>query len=468
MRRAKIICTIGPASVDGRVIRKLIKGGMNVARLNFSHGTYEFHTRAIKTIREQAKRLGKTVAIMQDLQGIKIRVGAIKGGGVQLKKGQEITIKEGKALSGGDTIFINYPHLIKGIEKGERILFADGMIQARVREKGRDYLRAVIKSGGLLEEKKGVNIPGLKPLEVSFTKKDVEDLHFVLGMGIDYIALSFVRRAEDVLALKNFLKKEKAPSIPVIAKIETPLGLKNIEGILKEADGIMIARGDLGVEIPPEDVPFAQKSLIKEANRAGKTVIVATEMLESMTNKPRPTRAETTDVANAVLDGADAVMLSQETSIGQYPVESLQMMARIILETERTLPIKSRYEEKGTFSEAVAEAAAEAAESVRAKYIIGFTQSGYTARLLSMLRPQAPIIAFSPSEEVMRRMALFWGVASRKIKRLKTMELQFREVEKALLAEGLAQKGDSVVITSGIPGKQGTTRLMKLHVIEKE
>jgi len=467
-RKAKIICTIGPASIDRKVIRGLIAGGMNVARLNFSHGTHAFHEGAIRTIREEAKKLRKTIAIMQDLQGIKIRVGAIKGGAIELKKGQEITIKEGSGPGDEGTVFIRYPHLIEGTEEGERILFADGLIQAEVTKKGRDFLKAVITAGGLLQEKKGVNLPGLKPLQVSFTKKDAADARLGIRMGVDYIALSFVRTKEDVAALKRFLKEEGAEGIPLIAKIETPQGIKNIESILEETDGIMVARGDLGVEIPPENVPLVQKSLIEKANRAGKLVIVATEMLESMTERPRPTRAETTDVANAVLDGSDAVMLSQETSIGQYPLESLDMMDRIIEETERSLPIKTRYEEKGTFSEAVAEAAAEAAHDVRAKYIIAFTQSGSTARLLSMLRPEVPIIAMSPSEKVMRRMALFWGVTSRKIRRLKTMELQFKEVEKELLSEGLARKGDTVVITSGIPGVQGTTRLMKLHVIGQE
>lgn len=466
-RKAKIICTIGPATTSGKMIRALINSGMNCARLNFSHGTHEFHAEAIKTIRAEARKLGRTPAIMQDLQGIKIRTGTLKGGSIQLKKGQTVTIKPGKGNGDENTIFINYGPLIEASEAGHPILLDDGLIRLEVTGKGTDSLQAQVKTGGTLGEKKGVNLPGLKPLDISFTEKDKVDLLFGLRMGVDYIALSFVRTAKDVHALKEFLKKEKHVK-PIIAKIETRQGLKNIDSILPEVDGIMVARGDLGVEIPPEDVPVAQKELIVKANQAGKIVIVATEMLESMTQKPRPTRAETTDVSNAVLDGADCVMLSQETSVGQYPVESVQMMDRIIQETERNFPIQSRYAHKGTFSEAVAQAAKDAAESVKAKYIVAFTQSGYTAKLLSMMRPRVDIIAFSPSDEVMRRMALYWGLQSRKIRRLKSMDSQFMEVEKKLLSEKLVKEGDTIVITAGTPGLQGTTSIMKLDVIGRD
>ena len=467
-RKAKIICTIGPATVDARMIRGLITRGMNVARLNFSHGTHAFHEEAVKTIRNEAAKLKKTVAILQDLQGIKIRLGTLKGGQIELKKGQTLTIRRGSGPGDENTIYIKYPHLIEASEEGQRVLLSDGLIELQVTGKGPDYLTASVKAGGVLKEKKGVNLPGLKPLDVSFTKKDEADLHFGLKMGVDYVALSFVRTANDVLALKDFLKRQKANGLPVIAKIETPQAIRNIEEILPLVDGIMVARGDLGVEIPPENVPVAQKSLVEKANMAGKFVIVATEMLESMTERPRPTRAEATDVSNAILDGADAVMLSQETSVGKYPLEAVDMMGRIIEETELSLPIISRYRQKGTFSEAVARAATDAAQSVKAKYIIAFTQSGSTARLISMLRPGPQIIAFSPSEHVLRQMALCWGVRARKIRKLKSMDSQFREVEKALLAERLAKTGDIIVITAGIPNKQGTTRLMKLHVIGKE
>jgi pyruvate kinase len=467
-RRARIICTIGPASVDRKVLRGLITGGMNVARLNFSHGTHAFHSRAIRMIRQEAEKLGKTVAVMIDLQGIKIRVGTLKDGLLTLKKGQQVAIKQGSGPGDEKTVYIRYPHLIEASEKGHRMLLSDGMIELMITEKGRDYLRAVVKTGGILQEKKGVNLPGLKPLDVSFTKKDEADLKLGLRMGIDYVALSFVRTKNDVLALREFLAREKAKGLPIIAKIETPQAIRNLDEILPLVDGIMVARGDLGVEIPPENVPMAQKSLIGKANRAGKLAVVATEMLESMTQNPRPTRAETTDVSNAILDGADAVMLSQETSVGKYPVEAVDMMGRIIAETEISLPIHSRYEQKGTFSEAVARAATDAAQAVKARYIIAFTQSGSTARLISMLRPNVEIIAFSPSPHVMRRMAPYWGVSARRIRKFKSTDTQFREVEKELLSERLVRKGDTIVITAGTPNMEGTTRLMKLHVIGKE
>jgi pyruvate kinase len=439
-----------------------------VARLNFSHGTHAFHEDALRTIRGEADRLKKTVAIMLDLQGIKIRVGTLKGAQVELKKGQMVTIKRGGGPGDENTIYIKYSHLIDASETGHRILLNDGLIELQITEKGTDYMRAAVKTGGILKEKKGVNLPGLKPVDVSFTKKDEADLRLGLRMGVDYVALSFVRTKNDVLALREFLREANAEGLPIIAKIETPQAIRNLEEILPLVEGIMVARGDLGVEIPPENVPIAQKSLIEKANRAGKLVIVATEMLESMTQRPRPTRAEATDVSNAILDGADAVMLSQETSIGQYPIEAVDMMGRIIEETELSLPIHSRYQQKGTFSEAVARAATDAAQSVKARYIIAFTQSGSTAELISMLRPEVEIIAFSPSRHVIRRMALYWGVLARRIRKLKSMDAQFKEVEKALLSERLAKKGDIIVITAGIPNIQGTTRLMKLHVIGKE
>lgn len=439
-----------------------------MARLNFSHGTHAFHEGALKTIREEAARLKKTVAVMLDLQGIKIRVGTLKGSEVELRKGQTVTVKRGGGPGDENTIFIRYPHLIDASEEGHRILLNDGLIELQITEKGTDYLRAVVKTGGILKEKKGANLPGLKPVDVSFTKKDEADMRLGIRMGVDYVALSYVRTQKDVLALREFLGRERAEGLPIIAKIETPQAIRNLDEILPLVEGIMVARGDLGVEIPPENVPIAQKSLIEKANRAGKFVIVATEMLESMTERPRPTRAETTDVSNAILDGADAVMLSQETSVGKYPLETLDMMGRIIEETELSLPIPGRYQQRGTFSEAVARAATDAAQSVRAKCIIAFTQSGSTAKLISMLRPEVEIIAFSPSEHVMRRMALYWGVLARRIRKLKSMDAQFKEVEKALLSEKLAKKGDIIVITAGIPNIQGTTRLMKLHVIGKE
>ncbi len=465
MNKAKIICTIGPATMRPDMIRGLVREGMNAARLNFSYSSHADHEKAIKRIRKEAARLGRTVAIIQDLQGIKIRVGDFKEGPITLEEGRAVTIHAGEGPGDENNIYIKYAPIIKATEPGHRMLMNDGLLELKVLEKGRGFLRAQVITGGELKAGKGVNLPGLKPVDISFTEKDKEDVLFGLRHGVDYVALSFVRRKEDVLALREFLSGQKKDHIPIIAKIETRQGLKNIDEILEAADGIMVARGDLGVEIPPEDVPIEQKKLIAKANRAGKLVIVATEMLESMTERPRPTRAETTDVSNAVLDGADAVMLSQETSVGKYPLQALDMMKKIIETTGRARQEKSRYEPKGTFSEAVAKAATGAAQEVGAKFIVALTQSGYTARLVSMLRPNVEVLAFSSSEKVRRQMALFWGVLPRKIRHLKTPRGIFQEVERELLSAKLVKKGDLIVITAGTPNKTGTTSLMRLYVI---
>jgi pyruvate kinase len=462
--KAKIVCTIGPASIEEEVMHGLVRGGMNAARLNFSHGDRAFHQKAAGLVRKHAALSGSTVAIIQDLQGIKLRVGSFRQGSVTLKRNQVVNVLAGEGPGDESNIYIKYPGLLKATEEGHRILMKDGLIEMVVLEKKKNSLVARVRSGGVLEGKKGVNLPGERPLEISFTARDREDLRFGLRLGVDYVALSFVRRAGDVLALKDFLKKEKA-ALPVIAKIETPQALRNIDEILDVADGIMVARGDLGVEIPPEEVPIAQKKLIARANEAGRLAIVATEMLESLTERPRPTRAETTDVANAITDGADALMLSQETSMGKYPVEALLAMKKIIQSTEQALPAHSRYQVKGSFSEAVAKAAAEAAREVGARYIVAFTQSGYTARLVSMLRPSVDIIAFSADDEVLRQMALFRGVTPGKITPLRTMDALFTEVKRRLLSERLIRKGDRIVITAGTPNVAGTTSLMKLEVI---
>lgn len=471
IRKSKIVCTIGPATASREMIHSLIKNGMDVARLNFSHGDHAFHKKIVGFIKEESKKLGKPVAILQDLQGIKIRVGLVEGGGVELKKGAEIFLHSGTMVSNGRDIFISYPALKRDAKAGDKILFDDGLIQAYVTGKTKDGVKAKIIEGGVLKDKKGANLPHTKTTLSSFTEKDRKDLAFGLKIGADYAALSFVRRVQDIKAVKVWLKSRNK-DIPLIAKIEKPEALRNIDKILDEVEGIMIARGDLGVEMSPEEVPLIQKSLIKRANGKGKLVITATQMLESMTGHTRPTRAEATDVANAVIDGTDALMLSAETATGKYPLDAVKMMDRIIRYTESGFPVYEHLHLSeldshfSDFSGAVAEAACSAAEDIKAKAIVAFTQSGFTARLVSKFRPKSPIIAFTPKADVRRRMSLYWGVNPFLIRHMSNTDEMIREVEKSLLNSGVARKGDSIVITAGSPlWTKGTTNLMKLHKI---
>jgi pyruvate kinase len=465
MRRAKIVCTIGPASASKGVLMGLIRGGMDVARLNFSHGDHEFHGKAIRLIREGAGNYGRPVAVLQDLQGIKIRTGPVEGGAVPLIKGRELLVSPGTALGSTQRIYVSYPGLLRHAKPGDRILLDDGLMELRVEGKARGALLTRVREGGVLGDRKGVNFPGLRISMRSFTEKDASDLAFGLKMGVDCVAVSFVREASDIRAVRAWLK-DRGRSLPLIAKIEKPEALENMDAIIAEADGLMVARGDLGVEIPPEEVPLIQKELIEKTNRMGKPVITATQMLESMTEHLRPTRAEATDVANAVIDGTDALMLSAETSVGKYPLEALAMMDRIIRRTEAELQVKSSYVHGRSFSEAVAEAAARAAEDIGARHIVAFTQSGFTARLLSKCRPSVPIVAFTPSEEVLKRMSLYWGVSPKLMRPLRSTDEVFQAVEAALLREKMAKRGDSVVITASTPILgEGKTNLIKLHRI---
>lgn len=468
-RRAKIVCTIGPASDTRAVIFSLIRNGMDVARLNFSHGDHESHGRCIDLIREGAERYRRPVAILQDLQGIKLRVGLVRGGSVLLRKGSEISVLPGPGTGDEDRIYISYPRIVRDARKGDKILIDDGLIQLEVVSKGRASLKTRVVEGGVLKDRKGVNLPFLVSGR-AFTAKDASDLAFGLRMGLDYVALSFVRSAADIRKVKLWLRKNKA-SIPLIAKIEKAEALVNMENILDEVEGIMIARGDLGVEIPPEEVPVLQKRLIGVANRKGRIVITATQMLESMTMRNRPTRAEAADVANAVIDGSDALMLSAETAAGKYPVESLKMMNRLIEYTENEYPAQpSSFQVRGLqqedFSGAVADAACRAADDIGAKFIVAFTQSGFTARLVSKFRPKIPIIAFTSRKEIARRTSLYWGVTSRLVPPMSGTDEMIRAVERSLLREGLAVRGDRVVITASTPILgAGRTNLLKLHRI---
>jgi pyruvate kinase len=467
MRKVKIICTIGPASNSRDVIYKMIRAGMNVARLNFSHGTYKEHEKAVRYIREGAQKYNSPVAILQDLKGLKIRVGSLKNGAVMLKKNSSLTITTKDIEGDSQQVSVSYPRLMKDMGIGDKILMDDGLLQLKVTGKGKGTLSTRVLEGGILREKKGVNFPGTQLSGEIFTKKDREDLTFGIKTGVDYVAMSFVRSKADILKVKNYLKKYNA-DIPVIAKIERPQALDNIDEIIKVSDGLMIARGDLGVEVSPEKIPLIQKNLIGKCNTAMKPVITATQMLESMTEHMRPTRAEAADVANAVLDGTDILMLSAETAIGTYPLKALKMMDRIIhfTETQRPKIIVNKGAVSKSFAHAVAEAACISAMDIKAKTIVAFSRTGFTALLVSKFRPHVPIVGFTVQEEVRRKMNLYWGINPQIMKFPGSTDEMISETEKALLKNNIVKSGDSIVIIATSPfSLGGNTNIMKLHKV---
>ncbi len=475
MRKAKIVCTIGPVTSSEKQLKTLIENGMDVARLNFSHGDHATHGLIVDRIRQLASKLQKNVAILQDLQGIKIRVGGLKGEKVHLNKGDHITIAAGEGTGDEKRLFVSYPWLIEDAKAGDTILLDDGLMKLEVEKKEKDSLMAKVIEGGILKEHKGVNLPHMKIKPGSFMEKDKRDLEFGIQKGVDFVALSFVRTPTDVKVVRQWLLKRGA-EIPLIAKIEKEEAIHNIDGIMRVVDGIMVARGDLGVEMPLEEVPMFQKMLIDKANKSGCLVITATQMLESMTQHSRPTRAETTDVANAVIDGTDALMLSGETSAGKYPIEAVKVMDRIIVYTESSMPPsmpKRRgidkigfTDEASGFPEAVAQAASRAAEDVGAKWIVAFTRSGFTARLISKFRPRTPVIAFSPDEKVVRQMSMYWGVIPHLVRHLENTDVLINEVDTLLIKLGYAKTGDKVIIVaSHPPSTSGRTNFMKMHEV---
>jgi pyruvate kinase len=467
MRRAKIVCTIGPSSSSRRILERMVRAGMNVARLNFSHGSHEEHARAFKNIRAVSRRQKVPVAVLQDLKGLKIRVGALRDGAVVLKKNTTVTLTVQNRTGDAGVIPVTYSRLVQDVKKGDVILMDDGLIRLRVTDKGRGRLTARVVEGGFLREKKGVNLPGVRISGATFTEKDKKDLEFGVKTGVDIVALSFVRSESDIVRVKKWLKKLKAGT-PVIAKIERPQALENIDGIIRSADGLMVARGDLGVEVSPEKVPLIQKELIKRCNEAMKPIITATQMLESMTGHMSPTRAEAADVANAVLDGTDALMLSAETSIGKYPVESIGMMDRIIRHTETNLPAIPPFEEivSSTFAQAIAESACVSAMDIQAEAIAAFSRTGFTALLVSNLPPRVQIVGFTASEDVQRRMSLYWGVNPHIMKFPGSIDDMIVTSEKALLKKGFVKKGDAIVIIATSPfAPGGKTNIMKIHKV---
>ena len=467
-RRTKIVATIGPASRSPRMIEYLIRAGLDVARLNFSHSTHAEHADSISILRETANRLHKPIAILSDLQGPKIRTGPLAGGmPVTLRAGQRFVITTARVLGDSTRVSTTFTPLPREVHKGDRILLADGLIELRVEGVRGGEVVCEVMNGGELGEHKGINLPGVRLRVSAITPKDRADLAFALAHGANYVAVSFVRRAEDVLQAKAAIRRA-GKDTPVIAKLEKPEAIENLDAILRVADGVMVARGDLGVEMNLERVPVVQKEIIARAREFRRPVITATQMLESMTQNPRPTRAEASDVANAIFDGTDAVMLSAETAAGRYPVESVAMMARIIEEAEasirdfpRTMP-----QEQLKVAETVAELVCHASRELHMKLIAVFTHSGFTARLVSRYRPQAPIIAFSPEAETRRRLALIWGVVPKNIRDVRKIDGLAEIAEVRLLEERLVRKGDVIAIVAGTPmGVRGTTNFMKFHTI---
>jgi pyruvate kinase len=467
-RHSKIVCTIGPASRSAKIIERLLQAGMDVARLNFSHGTHADHAHSISLIRAAAIKQEKPVAILADLQGPKIRTGPLAGGSpVLLRTGQRFVITTARVLGDSTRVSTVFRPLPREVHRGNRILLSDGLIELRVEQVRGPEVMCEVVNGGALGEHKGINLPGIQLRVPALTPKDRTDLVFALKHGVNYIAVSFVRRPEDVVLAKRLIRRA-GKDTPVIAKLEKPEAIENLDAILRVADGVMVARGDLGVEMSPERVPVVQKMIINRARQARRPVITATQMLESMTENPRPTRAEASDVANAIFDGSDAVMLSAETASGKYPVETVSMMARIIEDAEANIAEFPRPapQEKLKVAETVAELVCHASRELHMKLIAVFTHSGFTARLVSRYRPMVPIVAFSPEADTRRRMALIWGVCPRNIPDVRKIDGLAGVAEKRLLEEKLVRKGDVIGIVAGMPmGIRGTTNFMKFHVI---
>lgn len=462
MPRTKIVCTIGPASDAPATLRALIQNGMNVARLNFSHGSHAGHALAIKQIRAISKELDKPVAILQDLCGPKVRIGNVPEPGIRLEPDQTLILTNRPDAEGPNKVGVSYHDLPAEVKKGDRILLADGLMEIVVEETSADEIVCKVITGGLLTSHKGINLPTRTLSAPALTAKDRDDLMFGLKQDVDFVALSFVRSVEDVQNVKEIIQKA-GKATPVIAKIEKHEALKKIDAILDVADGIMVARGDLGVEIPLENVPNIQKMLIRKANRLGKPVIIATQMLRSMVAAPRPTRAEASDVANGVLDGADAVMLSEETASGDYPVEAVRYMGLIMAKAEEDYPFE-RYMKvipKQDISAAVAYAACVLADQLKAAAIIATTRSGLTATTIARFRPRSKIIALSPDEAAVRRMTLYWGCIPCDLHMAAGTDKMIEDAASAALDTGLVSAGDLVVITAGRPvWAEGTTNLL--------
>jgi len=471
-RRAKIICTVGPASHSEAMLRELMQRGMDVARLNFSHGTHEEHGRVIDRLRRSAQKERRSICILQDLQGPKIRTGPLKGHApMTLKAGAKVTITPREIEGTASLISTTFQGLAREVQPGARILLSDGLIELRVlRVRGQDVECEVV-NGGQLGEHQGINLPGIALSIPALTEKDRGDLEFGLAQGVDMVAVSFVRSAADIRSVKRVIS-DQGCEVPVIAKLEKPQALDRLEEILEATDGVMVARGDLGVELPPEKVPVIQKHVIRRAAEWRKPVIIATQMLESMIENPRPTRAEASDVANAIFDGTDAVMLSAETATGLYPREAVAMMAKIVVEAEQNMQGDSRRRRREkhalSIAETICESIAHAAEDLPMGAIAVFTESGNTARMISKQRPRTAIYAFSHRPAVCNRMNLLWGVHPVLRKPARSAEDMLLAAEQELLRQGRVKAGDVLGVVAGTQMASGSTNFMRLHAVTTE
>lgn len=467
-KRAKIICTIGPTSNSEQMLIALAQNGMDVARLNFSHGTHEDHLNNIKLIRHVSEKINKPIAILQDLQGPKIRIGHFADGPVRIKTGDLFTITTRDIPGTKDIVSTTYKNLPNDVNEGDSILINDGLIRLRVKSKTKTDILCEVVIAGILYDRKGINLPGVQVSEPSMTKKDKDDLLFGMKHKVDYVALSFVRKAQDIRNIKEVIGSR---NIPVVAKIEKPEALSNIDDIISETDVIMVARGDLGVEISTEKVPGVQKMLIEKCAHAGVPVITATQMLDSMMANPIPTRAEASDVANAIFDGSDAVMLSGETAFGKYPLESVKTMSAIISEAEKDDFFRLKQDRRRprntllSSSRSICHVANISAHDIGAKYIVVFTESGFTAKTMSKYRPKVPIIAITSNKKTLCHMPLFWGVVPSLIDKHLEVHTSLKELETHLKLNKLTKAGDKIVILAGSTSEEGGTNLMRLHRI---
>ena len=474
MKKTKIICTMGPRTMDKIILKELIAGGMNVARFNFSHGSYEEHAERIALVRQVSAQLGIPVALMLDTKGPEIRTGLLKDGKkVSLEQGKEFTLYTEEREGDETGCSITYQQLVYDVRKGDTILIDDGLIGLEVQRVSADKIECIIKNGGELGERKGVNVPNVKIHLPGVTQKDREDILFGIEQGVDYIAASFVRNSDCIMDIREILEDNHGRDIGIIAKIENAEGVENIDEILDAADGIMVARGDLGVEIPADQVPHIQKKIIHKCNRKCKPVVTATQMLDSMIRNPRPTRAEAGDVANAIYDGSDAIMLSGETAMGKYPLEAVRMMAKIAETTEAHLDYSNlqklnKKQRKKDISMAVGFASVSTAEILKASCLVVPTMTGYTARMISSLRPKTPIYAISPSEQAVRRMQLYWGVYAMPGETEDSTRHMITNSMKIILRRKLIKKGELAVFTAGDPatnmvsGRGRSTNVMQV------
>lgn len=465
--RTKVVATIGPASSSPDTIRQMILAGMSVARLNFSHGSYEEHARMVSLLRSISEELDNPLTLLQDLQGPKIRVGQLPDGKIELIEGESLTLVPSADFSGEpNTAPIDYPYLAEEAKQGMQVLLDDGLLELRVEEVTQNAVRCQVIEGGILKSRKGVNLPSLNLRLPSLTEKDQQDLDFGVAQGVDVISLSFVRQASDIQALKQLLAAKKA-DIPVLAKIEKPQAIANLEAILAECDAIMVARGDLGVEMSPEKVPLLQKRIIRLCNQRGIPVITATQMLDSMIHNPRPTRAEASDVANAIIDGTDAVMLSGESAVGAFPVKAVEVLVRIARDVEPETSFMHYPPSLMDETHAISEALNAIDKTLDLKCIVAFTTTGYTAKIAAAERPRALVVAFTPSEKVYHQLNLVWGVRPILLDHPENMlEDLIKQMEASLLQRKFAASGDQILVLGGSPVQKARgTNFMKIHTI---